>query len=230
MSDYKTSTTVAEDNNIIPTKRSRREVKRSANDILYAPLVHVPEQLKTDILDEISEAQSVVVVSKPLVQKTDENVTAKPVQQCSDAINQKIAEISTLSATSDILHIQNVIGQLIFISKIQFQEKIDLKSMTICYNGWLTSLYRTFINTTESGDATIKFINNTIQEALCLLKKYSGDDPRYVKIRKLIIDEVNNCKGGLVNLSKTYINDRRFCSSIDAIMRLLDIEIQGYSK
>jgi hypothetical protein len=126
--------------------------------------------------------------------------------------------------------IQEVMSKLNFISKIQYQEKIDLSSMTICYNGLSTKVYRTVVNLFgrgESSENTVKFISETIDAALNTIKKYRGPDAFSMKIRNLITTEIQNSKAGLNNLSKTYADDRYFSAEIESIIKILDTKIQS---
>lgn len=122
--------------------------------------------------------------------------------------------------------IQDVVSRLKFISKIQPNQLVDLKSFSIMEQSLSTSLYRTCVRMgSENRESVLLFFTNTINSSLELATKYfSHKEEYYINIAKMIIHSLEKARGGILNFKKTYIHDIMFCSKIETLIEHLDIK------
>lgn len=114
-----------------------------------------------------------------------------------------------------------IVCKLIFLSKINEGEKINVKSMSITDNSMYANVYR-YLFTTESKETTYEFIKNTIDNAfsvLCLSKNQELTDT----IIKSIIDS----KNGIIKLQQTYSLDRMFVSKLETLLKLIELRLHS---
>lgn len=127
--------------------------------------------------------------------------------------------------------VQSVISKLKFISKIKEGEKIDVSTLTLCDNTWLSSLYRTLLRRGESREATLIFIRGVLGEAFDLAYNYLCREERFYKdIGKTIIISLQESKSGLSQLANSYLDDRMFISKIEALISTLDTKIKDLER
>lgn len=118
--------------------------------------------------------------------------------------------------------VQDIVSKLRFISKIREGEKLDVSSLTLG-EGLRTSLYRTVIARSESRDTTLEFIREVVHEAFNLASKYLRKEETFFKdIGQMVITSLHECKSGLLNLIKTYAEDRMFISKLETLMKTLE--------
>jgi hypothetical protein len=125
---------------------------------------------------------------------------------------------------------EDVIPRIKFIGKIQKGEKINVKHMNIQQDSIVTKIIRSFIyNDTRSN--AYSFINTTIKKGFDTLYYYLNNvDKIYDKtICQNLINDLKNCKNGMMNIKDTYIEDLMFSCKIDSLIeeteaRILDIE------
>lgn len=121
---------------------------------------------------------------------------------------------------------EDIIPKIKFISKIQKGEKINVKHMNIQQDSLYTKLTRSFVyNDTRSNAFT--FINHTIKKAFETLNHYlSNYDKIYDKtICQNLINDLKNCKNGMINIKDTYIEDLMFCCKIDTLIEETDARL-----
>ncbi len=133
-------------------------------------------------------------------------------------------EVSTKSFAVDGSErsVQDIVSKLKFISKIREGEKLDVKSLTLG-EGFKDSVYRTFVARNESRYTTLEFIRMIVHEAFDLASKYLQKEEKFFKdIGKMVITSLNECKSGLLNLIKTYSEDRMYISRLETLMTTLE--------
>lgn len=122
--------------------------------------------------------------------------------------------------------VQDIVSKLKFISKIQQNQIIDLRSFSIMEPCISTSLYRTCIRLgSENRENVLLFFTNIINSSLDLVTKYLNyDKDYYTNIALMIVSSLEKARGGIINFKKTYINDVMFCSKIETLIETLDIK------
>ena len=122
-----------------------------------------------------------------------------------------------------------IIPRIKFIGKIQTGEKINVKYMNIQQDNFLTKISRSFIHTDTRAN-TLTFINNTIKRGFEIINQHLGIEKQYDKSLCLnLMNDLRQCKSGMVNIKETYVEDLMFCCKMDALIeetdaRLNDIE------
>lgn len=143
----------------------------------------------------------------------------------------------TFSLTGDA-KVQEVIGKLKFLAKIKQGEKINVRGLFVRDNDSIAQRFlRTVHNlctwisaseTVESKDATLVFIQDTVNCAITLIGIYNNDTDVFKKqIAKLIVINLENSKSGIGNLILTYKSDRRFISDAEAVIETLEARINS---
>lgn len=109
---------------------------------------------------------------------------------------------------------EDLISKLIFLSKLQEGEKIDTQTLSVTSDGWFTTLWRTFIRTSESRDKTFEFIRFTVSRALETIKQL----PVKSILRNQLITSTQRSFNGIRKLKVTYRNDRMFSSRLETFI------------
>lgn len=120
--------------------------------------------------------------------------------------------------------IQSIKDNLIFISTIQINEKIDTKNRKKYRNTMYIFLYRKIIG--ENRWKTFSYIDKSISDSLELMK--------YLKIYNMdlcldIIYYLKKAVLGLVNLKETYLIDNNFVSRIEIVIFFIDFKLKSYT-
>lgn len=147
----------------------------------------------------------------------------------------KPAQIFSLTGDQ---RVQNVIGRLKFISKIQDGEKINIKDLFVrdndsVFQRLLRSIknYSTYISGSdivESKEATLEFIQEAVNDAITLISLYrEGNITFNTQIADIIVKNLEEAKGGIHNSIRTYRYDRRFISHAEAVMQTLEARIKN---
>jgi hypothetical protein len=118
----------------------------------------------------------------------------------------------------------NIVCKLIFLSKINEGEKINVKSMSITDNSMYANVYR-YLFTSESKDTTYEFIKNTIDNAFSVL---TLNENKY--LTDTIIKSIIDAKNGILKLQQTYSLDRMFVSKLETLLKLIDIRLSKTEK
>src|SRR5580658_8365863 len=84
-----------------------------------------------------------------------------------------------------------IVCKLIFLSKINEGEKINVKNMCITDNNMYANLYR-YLFTTESKETTLEFIRNTIDNAFSVLSLSKNQE-----LTDTIIKSIVDAKNGI---------------------------------
>ena len=119
---------------------------------------------------------------------------------------------------------KETISRLKFIGKIEINDKIDLKNMTIMHDGLLTQLSRTVYQ--DNRNKSLVFIQDTISKAFEILKCYESSKKNHEKLMCLnVINDLKNSRAGLRNLKETYIVDIKFSCDIDVLLEMIEAKL-----
>jgi hypothetical protein len=120
------------------------------------------------------------------------------------------------------------ISRLKFIGKIKKGEKINIKDMVVQPNNVYTKIHRSFV-IVDNRNNTLSFIFDTVkksfEELLHHLDK-SQTNLFDLNISTNMIQDLENCKIGLVNLKDTYLDDLMFCCKVDTINQDIDARLE----
>lgn len=143
-----------------------------------------------------------------------------------------------MSSEEDILHptleeeekvIHELISRLKFISKIQINQIVDLKSFSVMQPSLSTSLYRTCIRMgTENREEVLAFFCNTINSSIDYATKYSKIKDKYHEmICHLILNALEQSKAGILHYKKTYAKDIMYCSKIETLLETFHVKFRN---
>ena len=152
-------------------------------------------------------------------------------------ILQEMDPAQIFSLTGDA-KVQEVIGRLKFMSMIRHGEKINIRELFVRDNDSILQRFlRTIRNVTtfissseivESKDATLAFIQDIVNNAITLIAVYRGEKDKFKQdIANIIVENLENSKGGIRNLIATYQSDRRFISEAEAVIQTLEARIKS---
>ena len=126
--------------------------------------------------------------------------------------------------------VYDIISKLLFISKIKEGEKINTEDLYIEETTWFSALRRTFFRN-QSRSRTLDFVKNLTDTALDFASKcISSYVDFHRNIGNYIIESLEQSKVGLVNLTKTYEDDRMFVSKMQTLIGILDEKINVFKK
>jgi hypothetical protein len=126
---------------------------------------------------------------------------------------------------------KDVISKLKFISKIQEGEKINVRHMYVQQDGLATKISRTFYNLDNRGN-TFNFMDNTIKRSFEIISLYKNSEKIIERqICFNIIKDIDRAREGIINITKTYIEDTMFISRMEALLedteaQLIDLKTQ----
>lgn len=137
--------------------------------------------------------------------------------------------------------VEQVISHLKFLSKIRPGEKINTSELFVRNNDSVFQrVIRTLRNVTslvsagnssETKEATLEFIQTTINEAIGIIAVYRSDKDQFRNnIADILVSNLEASKVGIRNVISTYQNDRKFISQVAAIMQTLEARIQNLQK
>jgi len=156
-------------------------------------------------------------------------------------ITNKDMDQSQIFSLTDDKHVQHVVSKLIFLSKIQKGEKINIKDLFVRDNdSVLQRLFRSLRNYStymsgsdivESKEATLEFIDLTVNAAITLILSYSKSTNEFHKrIIAIITEHLEQAKKGINNSINTYSNDRRFISQAIAVIKTLEARLESLQR
>lgn len=122
--------------------------------------------------------------------------------------------------------IQELVSRLKFISKIQVNQIVDLKSFSVMQPSITTSLYRTCIRLgTESREDVLIFFTDTINTSIEYATKYNKIKNAYHKmICGMIVSALEQSRIGILNYKKTYAKDIMYCSKIETLLETFNVK------
>jgi len=145
------------------------------------------------------------------------------------------AQMFSLSGDSKL---QEIIFRLKFISKIRKGEKLNVKGYFIRDNDSMYqrairsirnySMWLTNSEIVESKEATLAFIQETINEAITLIVLYRSENEEFSHgIANILVTNLEASKAGIRNSISTYRNDRKFISEAEAVIQTLEMRIKN---
>ena len=132
-------------------------------------------------------------------------------------------------STSSPSDSDEILARLKFIGQIRRGEKVFTKELYVMQDSIYTSLCRTFFGL-ESREDTYKFLSDIIRRAFELLVKYSEKKDKYnVVMINHILEDMDSCRTGLVNLKSTYHTDVMFSCKIDTLLQEIEANLAQYN-
>jgi hypothetical protein len=127
--------------------------------------------------------------------------------------------------------VQELVSRLKFISKIQPNQIIDLKSFSVMEQCLSTSLYRTCIRMgTENREEVLLFFINTVNHSIDLAVKFKQQDSYHQSIALMIIEALDKSRFGILNYKKTYAKDIMYCSKLEAFIETFHVKYANLIK
>jgi hypothetical protein len=120
--------------------------------------------------------------------------------------------------------IHDVVSKLTFLSKVEKNERIDVRTFWVVQDNLLSKVYRTLFTRGESRYTTFDFILRLMDDAYNIidtaLKNMDNENcQHHLKLVNIIIDAIQESKKGIENLKLTYMNDRMYISKLDSLMK-----------
>lgn len=137
--------------------------------------------------------------------------------------------IKSFSVSGNEISVEEILSELKFISKIKETEKINVRHMKVCGSDFISRFYRSFDG--ESRDNTFDFIKACITKSIDLAYYYMDyEDKFHQDISALIFSGLGDAKIGLINLAKTYADDRMFTSKLETLIDTLEVKVKPSMK
>ncbi len=127
--------------------------------------------------------------------------------------------------------ITDILSKLKFLSKIKVGEKINCRFYFVRDNN---SLIQRFLRTirnfsaenSENKTSTLEFINDIINKTINLICLYkTNGNPFSQQISELLIENLKESKNGILNLVKTYEDDRIFVSKLESFIDGFELKL-----
>ena len=117
------------------------------------------------------------------------------------------------------------ISKLKLIGRISNGDKLNTKYVFIQKDGFLTRLSRLFYYQ-DNRHNTINFVRNTIYSTFSMIMTLKKSNKRYDNLILLnIIEDLEQAKGGMVNIKNTYADDIKFCCDIETLLEAVEVEL-----
>jgi hypothetical protein len=117
------------------------------------------------------------------------------------------------------------ISKLKLIGKLQNGDKLNTKYVFIQKDGLFTRLSR-WIYWQDNRANTINFVRNTIYSTFSMIVTLKKTNKRYDNLILLnIIEDLEQAKGGMINLKNTYADDIKFCCDIETLLESIEVEL-----
>jgi hypothetical protein len=129
--------------------------------------------------------------------------------------------------------VNSILSKLKFLSKIKVGEKINSKYYFVRDNNSIVQRFiRSMRNLTaengENKNSTLEFINETVNRTIHLICIYKKSNNIYSKqISDLLIENLNDTKNGIKNLTKTYEEDRIFVSKLESFIESFELKLKN---
>lgn len=120
---------------------------------------------------------------------------------------------------------EEMLARLSFIGALRPGEKVDVASLTVAPDTYLTSLWRTFVRG-ESREATLDFVRATVDEALAAAAAAAAaPDPLERRYAALLHAALRDATSGIASLAQTYADDRMYAKRVEASIVMLREEL-----
>ena len=113
--------------------------------------------------------------------------------------------------------IERVSTTIKFIGKIGKNQKIDVKSMYLQPNTFITSIIR-MLYKLDNRQNTLELVQKAVEECLEIIE---NDDIEPIVKTNFLID-LEKSKEGIRNLKFTYAEDTMFCCHLESIIQRID--------
>jgi hypothetical protein len=113
--------------------------------------------------------------------------------------------------------IERVSTTIKFIGKIGKNQKIDVKTMYLQPNTFITSIIRMMYKL-DNRQNTLELVRNTVDQCLEIIENESTEP--MIKTNFLI--DLEKSKEGMRNLKFTYAEDTMFCCHLESIIQKID--------
>ena len=122
-----------------------------------------------------------------------------------------------------------LLSNLKFLSKINKDQKINVRDMFIQENNWTTSLSRT-VYKVDNRKNTLHFIQNLITTSFSTCKSliHSDNKSDYTMAQSLL-KGILNSRNGIENLKYTYKDDIHFACILDTIIENINVQITEFN-
>lgn len=122
---------------------------------------------------------------------------------------------------------KDTLSKLKFISRVAYDEKINVRDMSVHQNGYFTAFYRMFWEHDSRGN-TLSFVHAVLNRSFELISMYINSSNPYEKTMCTnLIEGVLEAREGLSNIQKTYFNDSMFVCQIETLAQ--DVQGRLYS-
>jgi hypothetical protein len=122
--------------------------------------------------------------------------------------------------------VESIVTKLKFISRLKEGDKIDIRTMTVVKNDYISRLSRHMSGCRR--DDSLQFIRDTINSAIELAQYYfsvSVNNPFNQDVGKLIIENIKKSYDGIKNQMKTYADDSNFVSDLETVIETTNIKL-----
>ena len=118
--------------------------------------------------------------------------------------------------------------ELILVSKIKENQLLNVRERQLMPKGVFTSFYRTFVVSTESRQRSFDYFNEVYGAAFELLKRLKEENN--LTDTERVIEKIKESIIGLENHSKTYMDDTKHTSKIQALIESINADLALYEK
>ena len=122
-----------------------------------------------------------------------------------------------------------ILSRLKFILAINENEKINIRSMTIQPNNWITSFVRTFISP-DTRSNTLRFVKEVIDRSVEIVnycRRHEHTQSEAV-LAQMVIRDLHLAQQGLKNLCITYKSDTKFCCDMIVMIENISLKLQEF--
>ena len=126
----------------------------------------------------------------------------------------------------------DVVSKLKFIGLIQKGEKINVRSMCVQPDTFITRFSRTFISMDNRTNA-YNFIEGVVNRSFDIISISLSKDPIKSidkRLSKNIIEDLGKAITGIKNLRETYVHDIMFCCRLDALIQGIESRLRDINE
>lgn len=125
--------------------------------------------------------------------------------------------------------VQELLSKLTFISKIKPHEKINVNTMTLSDDSVPHGVYRYYHH--ETRHTTLEFIKKILSDAIDIASEYLFREERFFRqLGCMILEKIEESKKGIRSLEVTYGEDRMYISTLDTLLKTLEVKVEDLKK